>query len=73
VAIPLSTAEKCVFVLENCRVGAAHLIVINVLSAFRPCRPTAEIRRFLTHLAAGRQWNSDAWFKLAEFGISGSY
>jgi hypothetical protein len=73
VAIPLSTAEKCVFVLENCRVGAAYLIVINVLSAFRPCRPTAEIRRFLTHLAAGRQWNSDAWFELAEFGIFGIY
>jgi hypothetical protein len=73
VAIPLSTAEKCVFVLENCRIGAAHLIVINVLSAFRPCRPTAEIPRFLTHLAADWQWNSDASFELAEFGISGAY
>jgi hypothetical protein len=36
-AIPLSTAEKSVFALENCRVGFGNLIVISPLSPFWPC------------------------------------
>jgi hypothetical protein len=32
-AIPLSTAENCVYALENCRVGFGNLIVISLLSA----------------------------------------
>jgi hypothetical protein len=68
--IPLSTAESCVFALENCRVGVGNLIAISLLSPFWPCRPTAEIGRLFRRLAADRQRNSAACLSLAEFGIS---
>ena len=68
--IPLSTAESCVFALENCRVGVGNLIAIRLLSPFWPCRPTAEIGRLFRRLAADRQRNSAACLSPAEFGIS---
>jgi hypothetical protein len=61
---PLSTAEKFVFVLENCRVDTGNMIAINILRAFGRCRPTAEIEHRLWPLAADRQWNSDTVFGL---------
>jgi hypothetical protein len=45
--IPLSTAEKRVFVLENCHLGTGNLFVINTLNPLRGCRPTAEIEPLL--------------------------
>ena len=56
--IPLSTAESCVFALENCRSGVGNLIAISLLSPFWPCRPTAEIGCLFRRLAADRQRNS---------------
>jgi hypothetical protein len=68
--IPLSTAENCVFALENCRVGVGNLIVISLLNPFWPCRPTAEIGHLFWPLAADRERNSTAFLGFAEFGIS---
>ena len=68
--IPLSTAESCVFALENYHAGLGNLIAISLLSPFWPCRPTAEIGRLFRRLAADRQRNSAACLSPAEFGIS---
>jgi hypothetical protein len=67
--IPLSTAEKRVFVREKRRLGAGNPIAISTLNPLRRYRPTAEIERGLRRLAAGRQWNSTA-LAIAEFGIT---
>jgi hypothetical protein len=69
---PLSTAEKFVFVLKNCRVDTGYLIVINILKQFVSCRTTAEIGHRFRRLAASRQWNSAAWFGLAESACHGA-
>jgi hypothetical protein len=69
---PLSTAEKFVFVLENCRVNTGYLSIINILKQFWSCRTTAEIGRRFRRLAADRQWNSAAWFGLAESTFHGA-
>ena len=68
--VPLSTAESCVFALENCRAGVGNLIAISLLSPFWPCRPRAEIGRLFRRLAADRQWNSATCPGLAKFGVS---
>jgi hypothetical protein len=68
--IPLSTAEKRVFVLENRRLGVGNLIAISILDPFRRYRPTAEIDGLLRGLAADRQRNSTPYAGLAKFGTT---
>src|SRR5208282_6266456 len=43
VAIPLSTAEKCVFASENCPVTVKNIFDISALNVIWPIRATAEI------------------------------
>jgi hypothetical protein len=66
--IPLSTAEKCVFALENCPATVKNLFQISSLNVIRPNRATAEIGCILGVPATDRQRNSAARLGLAEFG-----
>src|SRR6516164_6728744 len=71
-AIPLSTAEKCVFTLEKRPLGAGNPIVIRMLSRFWRRPPAAEIERGLHRLAADWQWNSTACSILLNSAYRGS-